>query len=100
MIMDDYESINRELKKLVPNVPLDDGAPDRSVYANMGELITCENGHPVARFMCTVYSGDPMDVDNQVGDWQQPRLEGLPGCSICSAPWVSGCHYHINGGWR
>lgn len=84
-------------------------APDayfvpKGVYALAGEIITCENGHPICEFVKTVETGAIQNVAEQIGKWRQkaPTVGDfpIPGCAICGAEWTDGQTYHIAGAWR
>lgn len=59
---------------------------DRDVYMREGEMVTCQNGHPIARVTRDCYVGEVMMAD--MLDWQEgikPRVQGdlLGKCDIC-----------------
>ena len=76
-----------------------------AVYLHEGELITCENGHPICRVARNVHAGDSMHTINQdLDDWRQaiPQL-GTPlpiSCEVCGEMWIK--HFgdlHTTQGW-
>jgi hypothetical protein len=77
---------------------------DIPTYAEAGEVVTCENGHPICEFIETVAWGQIQDVERQLGRWHQEKPEvgqlPLPVCAICSASFTDGMRYHFGDGWR
>lgn len=75
-----------------------------TVYANAGEKVTCENGHPICEFVKTVHVGEMQALEHQLGNWQQPVPDGgalpIPGCAACGAAFTDGMLFHINQAWR
>jgi hypothetical protein len=74
-------------------------------YAREGEVVTCENGHPVCEFVQTVFMGDMQDLENQLGFWHQPKPEvgqlEIPRCAKCNGRfYISGGIMHLKDGWR
>ena len=108
-----YEQIGRKEREIT-RARVDQGGAlaelDKLIYAEEGQWITCENGHPIARYCRTVKFGDAFLPDQHLIDWQQPMPEtgvDLPlTCRQCGAPWakqISGvkCAHHFEGeGWR
>ena len=76
----------------------------QNIYAWVGDVVTCENGHPICVFMKTVKVGALQDPANQLGHWQQPEPKigqyPIPGCARCGAPFTNGSFYHIGDSWR
>lgn len=75
------------------------------VYAQAGETITCEQGHPICSVVETVYVGQIQDLDRQFGDWRQkppPKGSMLPvRCMSCGARWCETAGiFHFKDGWR
>lgn len=74
------------------------------IYANAGETVTCENGHPICDFVQETRTGETQDLENQLGNWRQaaPRRgdHPIPGCAICGAPFYNGLIFHIGDKWR
>jgi hypothetical protein len=97
------------LKKLAAWVSPQRGPTEKpridTSYAREGEVVTCENGHPICEFIQTVYVGDTQDPENQLGFWHQPKPEvgqnPVPRCSKCGGRWyIAGGIMHFKDGWR
>lgn len=77
---------------------------DFPTYAQVGEIVTCENGHPICEFVETVAYGQMQDVAHQLGGWRQGVPEvgqlPLPACDRCGAQFTDGMRYHFADGWR
>ena len=95
------------------------GAATLPVYAETGEVITCENGHYIGRVRSTLFIGGT-EVE-PISDWT-PKLtrppqvgDQIPACPQCGADFYTnnilaelgmlklaeGQHMHFeNGGWR
>lgn len=94
--------------KSLPHVgPVGDGVALNSrahPYAVAGEIVTCENGHPICEFIETVESGQRQDLPRQLGKWRQPEPEvgtiPVPVCAVCGAQFYTGAHFHIGESWR
>lgn len=73
-------------------------------YAREGDVVTCENGHPICEFIKTVYVGDIQDPKNQLGFWHQPKPEvgqtEIPRCNTCGGRWYLWGVLHFKDGWR
>ena len=76
-----------------------------ALYIHEGELITCENGHPICRAARDIRAGDSMHtVVQDFYDWRQamPQL-GTPlpiSCEVCGEMWIN--YYsdlHTSLGW-
>jgi len=74
------------------------------VYAQKGETVICEAGHPICDFSCTVFVGDMQDLDNELTNWRQPvpqiGLFPLPVCALCGGQFTDGSRFHFRDGWR
>ena len=74
------------------------------VYANKGDVVTCENGHPICEFTMDVYSGEPQRLPEQLGSWRQeePHIGQVPVpvCEKCGAMFTNGIAFHFQDGWR
>ena len=74
----------------------------KNIYAKRGDLITCENGHPIATFERDVEVGDSFDATAIVA-WQQtpPEIGTMEKpCEICGQRWFKGPYFHFWDGWR
>ena len=72
------------------------------IYADKGETVTCENGHPICEFLDSVATGQPFS-SLHMGNWQQPepKLGTIAqACGICGARWFKGPYLHFPNGWR
>jgi hypothetical protein len=81
-------------------------------YATNGELVLCENGHPIAHFTKNVDWGGPMQFDGEINldlDFcynTKPPLYGDTDvhCDECGALFFMGTkgemHFHFIDGWR
>ena len=78
--------------------------PAKDIYARAGEIVTCENGHPICEFVENVFYGQIQDVTRQFGNWwqEQPKIGEFPirGCTVCGAMFTTGMVYHIGDSWR
>ena len=77
--------------------------PEHSLYyARRGEIVTCENGHPIVTMMRDVKLGEQFDPDafvnwRQVPDWSVKA----PVCDRCGTPfWMPDNVFHFDDGWR
>ena len=78
-------------------------AEPKEVYAHVGDIVTCEGGHPICAFGTTAMRGGPFDTSHLVA-WTQPEPKvgtvSQP-CTICGRDWFRGSHLHFaEGEWR
>ena len=78
---------------------------DLPVYAKAGEVVTCENGHPICEFVVDVISGATQNLPKQLGNWRQkvPTVGQMPipRCAVCGARFaIAGGIFHIGSEWR
>lgn len=73
-------------------------------YAKACEQVTCENGHPICKFVVDVYEGQIQDLPRELGNWTQVSPEigqiPIPGCAICGSGFTDGSIFHFEDGWR
>lgn len=71
------------------------------VYAKAGEIVTCENGHPICTIGRDIVIGEPWDPTALV-DWQQPEptIGTFPKCAICGEDFYLSGALHFEDGWR
>lgn len=74
----------------------------RGVYADLGETVTCENGHPIVHFKRAVRVGEMFDPSALVHWWQpMPEIGQMEApCVICGKRWFKGHYFHFSDGWR
>ena len=74
------------------------------IYAEAGETVTCENGHPICEFMRTVRYGEMQNVEINLGNWKQTSPSAgtypIPVCAKCGSPFTDGSRYHVGLFWR
>lgn len=74
------------------------------VYAWCGEVVTCENGHPVCSFTRTVFWRDMQ----KPGDLAFYHTQEVPAfgetnvkpCAVCGAKWWDNQHLFFRGRWN
>lgn len=75
-----------------------------STYAEAGETVTCENGHPICNFMRPVAIGQMQDLARDLGNWRQTApIVGQaeqPRCAKCGAEFYRSGIFHFADGWR
>lgn len=57
-----------------------------------GDVLACENGHPLYKANRDIYKGDVIrSIDfSAVGDAKEPRKgDPIERCHICDAPWLN-----------
>ena len=79
--------------------------PKPVYYAQVGETVTCEKGHPICDFVQNVHIGQMQNLPEQLGNWRQPAPEvgqfPVPGCAICGGKFYVGVGlFHIGDSWR
>ena len=77
------------------------------IYARVGEIICCTNGHEICEVLEDIKSGELFSGGKKLGKWRQaPPQPGAQTihCDICKGLWwhgVFGQHFHFKGtGWR
>ena len=73
-------------------------------YALAGEIVTCENGHPICEFTDHVCVGESFR-SRDLTNWRQeePKVGQvpIPRCAVCGARFVLGGNvFHIGDSWR
>jgi len=77
---------------------------EHQMYAWMGDIVYCENMHPIAVFTRNVKIGEMFDPDAlqfrlrsdpmpKLGTMKQP-------CTKCGKDWFRGTNFHFADGWR
>ena len=93
----------------------------QAVYAEVGEVVTCENGHYIGRIASSLFVGIDDNSVEPITDWtpemKHPpqRGDSIPDCPVCGAAFYTnnilaelgtlklaeGQHIHFaTGGWR
>lgn len=75
------------------------------IYAKSGEILTCINGHEIARLARDIIQGQYYEPGMFVG-WSRPEPEigqKYAPCLVCGGRWWFGNesqHLHFKDGWR
>lgn len=71
------------------------------VYAWKGDIVTCQNQHPICVFTKTVRWGEMVDT-SAFGGWTQevPEMGSQPVCAQCGAMFCTSSSWHFVDGWR
>ncbi len=76
--------------------------PSKEVfYARKGEIVTCEQGHPIFTFARDVKPTEKFDP-SALTDWKQaePQAGERPTCAVCGGQFHKGGAFHFKDGWR
>jgi hypothetical protein len=86
--------------RIIPHTP--PAVSERNIFASLGDIVTCENGHPICAFAETVMIGQMQDVRRHFVGWTQeePEAGSYPVCAKCEALFTDSGHFHFEDGWR
>ena len=73
------------------------------MYAWAGDIVCCEDKHPVMQFTRDVKFGDMFDSKDVTFPFQERRPEMgkmTQPCSRCGKDWFRGTNFHFVDGWR